>query len=60
MDWCDEIIKHFWYCCEVASKDGMTQDEALKEMKVHKCSPLSFLTLSLRHVYCALYNRQVS
>ncbi|CAB4028464.1 Pao retrotransposon peptidase superfamily [Paramuricea clavata] len=33
MDSCDEIIKHFWYCCEVASKNEMTQDEAVKEMK---------------------------
>ena len=35
MDWCDEIIKHFWYCCEVASKNEMTQDEAVKEVKVN-------------------------
>ena len=30
MDWCAEIIKHFWYCAEIASKDKMTQEEALK------------------------------
>ena len=35
MDWCDEIIKHFWYCSEVASKNEMTQEEAVKKMKVN-------------------------
>ena len=34
MDWSGEIIKHFWYCCEMASKQNALQPEALKVLKV--------------------------
>ena len=33
-EWFDYIINHFWYCCEVASKDTTSDEEALSKMKV--------------------------
>lgn len=33
-EWSDHIINHFWYCCEVASKDTTSDEEALSKMKV--------------------------
>ena len=33
-EWSDQIINHFWYCCETASKDTTSAEEALKKMKV--------------------------
>ncbi|KAM7427403.1 hypothetical protein ABFA07_021457 [Porites harrisoni] len=31
--WADHIINHFWYCCEMASKETSSDEEALRKMK---------------------------
>ena len=32
--WADHMINHFWYCCEMASKETSSDEEALRKMKV--------------------------
>ena len=32
--WADHIINHFWFCCEMASKETSSDEEALRKMKV--------------------------
>lgn len=49
-EWSDDIINHFWYCCETASKDTTSDEEALTKMKVHIDSKQAFFKMETYNI----------